>query len=180
MQEDQVAWVNQQQGCGENRSISSGSDDHMVMSIRKKNAIELKISSGRVKVQVSGKKMWLWVDSGSPVTIFSVTDLKTTLSKTNLQQQPTREDFFDYNNNRTHILRKIAVTMALNGWVTPAHVSVIAGSHKSILGRDLMGTLGLELVQREQSEDRGARRIANVPLKVVSKLIYPNRENTNR
>ena len=38
--------------------------------------------------------------------------------------------------------------MSRNGWVTPVQVSVIAGKHKSILGRDLMGTLGLELVQR--------------------------------
>ena len=30
----------------------------------------------------------------------------------------------------------------------PAQVSVIAGIHQSILARDLMGTLGLELVQR--------------------------------
>ena len=38
--------------------------------------------------------------------------------------------------------------MALNGWAAPAQVSVIAGNHQSIIGRDLMGTLGLELVQR--------------------------------
>ena len=38
--------------------------------------------------------------------------------------------------------------MALNGWAAPAQVSVIAGNHQSILGRDLKGTLGLELVQR--------------------------------
>ena len=148
--EDPVAWVNQQ-GSGENESMTSGSDDYMVMSIkRKKNVTELKIPGTRVQVEVSGKKMWLWIDSGSPLTIFSLTDLKTTLGKANNQLQPSKDEFLDYNNNRIHILGKVAVTMSLNGWAAPAKFSVIAGNHQSILGRDLMGTLGLELVQKRK------------------------------
>ena len=77
-----------------------------------------------------------------------MTDRKVTLGKANLHLQPIREEFFDYNNNRIQILGKIAVTIALNGWMTRASVSIITGNHQSILGRDLMGTLGLELVQR--------------------------------
>ena len=145
--EDQVAWVNQQ-GYVENGSASSESDDCMVMSIKKKNVMEVKIPGARVQVEVSGRKMSPWVDSGSPVTIFSMTDLNATLSKTNFQLQPSQEDYLDYNNNRIHILGKVAVTMALNGWAAPAQVSVIAGNDQSILGRNLMDTLGLELVQR--------------------------------
>ena len=91
--------------------------------------------------------MWLWVDSGSPVTFFSMTDLKTALGKT-FHLQPSQEEFLDYNNNRIHILGKVALTMALNGWAAPPQVSVISENHQSILGRDLTGTLGLELVQR--------------------------------
>ena len=62
------------------------------------------------------------------MTIFSITDLKTTIN----------------------ILGKVAVMMSLNGWAAPAQVSVISGNHQSTLGRDLMGTLGLELVQRKK------------------------------
>ena len=40
--------------------------------------------------------------------------------------------------------------MSLNGWTAPAWVSVISGNHQSILGRDMMGTLGLEVVQRKK------------------------------
>ena len=113
--EDPVAWLNQQ-GSGENESMTSGSDDYMVMSIkRKKNLTELKITGARVQVEVSGKKMGLWIDSGSPVTIFSMTDLKPTLGKANIQLQPSKDDFLDYNNNRIHILGKVAVMMSLNG-----------------------------------------------------------------
>ena len=113
----------------------------MVMSIKKMNVMEPNIPSAIVQVQVSGKQMWLCVDSGSPVTIFRMTDQKSTLAKTNLQLQPTQEEFLDYNNNRIHILGKIAVTLVLNGWVTPSHVSVIHGDHAG----------------RELSEHRGAR-----------------------
>ena len=148
--EDPVAWVNQQ-GSGENESMTSGSDDYMVMSIkRKKNVTELKIPGARVQVAVSGKKMWLWIDSGSPVTIFSMTDLKRTLAKANIQLQPSKDEFLDYNNNRIHILGKVAVTMSLNGWAASAQVSVRSGNHQSILGRNLMYTLGLELMQRRK------------------------------
>ena len=150
LNEDPVSWVNQQ-GCEENESMTSGSDDYMVMSIRKKrNETELKLLGARVQVEVSGKKMWLWIDSGSPVTIFSINDLKVTLGKANIQLQPSKDEFLDYNNNRINILGKVTVMMSLNGWAAPAQVSVISGNHQSILGRDLMGTLGLELVQRRK------------------------------
>ena len=150
MNEDPVSWVNQQ-GCGENESMTSGSDDYMVMSMkRKKNETELKIPGARVQVELSGKKMWLWIDSGSPVTIFSMNDLKTTLGKANIQLQPSKKEFLDYNNNRIYILGKVTVMMSLNGWAAPAQVSVISGNHQSTLGRNLMGILGLELVQRKK------------------------------
>ena len=54
--EDSVSWVNQQ-GSGANESMTSESDNYMVMSIkRKKNETELKIPGARVQVEVSGKK----------------------------------------------------------------------------------------------------------------------------
>ena len=75
LNENPVSWVNQQ-GCGENESMTSGSDDYMVISIKRtKNVTELKIPGACVQVEVSGKKMCLWIDSGSPVTIFSINDL---------------------------------------------------------------------------------------------------------
>ena len=83
--------------------------------------------------------MELWVDSGSPVAIFSMTDLKATLSKANLHLQQISENFMEYNNYRTHLLGNIAVTIALNGWVTQAKESVIAGQRQLILGRALYG-----------------------------------------
>ena len=174
----QVAWVNQQ-GCGESGSVSSGSDDYMLMSIKKKNLIELKTPGSRVRFEVSGKKILLCVDSGSPVTIFSMTDLKASLSKTNFHLQPSEEEFLDCNNNRIHMLSKVAVTMALNGWAAPAQVSVIAGNHQSSLRRDLPGSLGLELVQRGKfiritGEGNSQDAEGNNELQTYFCKLYPN------
>ena len=174
--EDPVAWVNQQ-GSGENESMTSGSDDYMVMCIkRKKNETELKIPGARIQVEVSGKKMWLWIDSGSPVTIFSMTDLETTFRKANNQLQPSIDEFVDYNNNRINILGKVAVTMSLNGWAAPAQVSVISGNHQSILGRDLMG---LELVHRKKvmgitGEGSSQEEVEYDELQTYFCKLYPN------
>ena len=42
LNENPVSWVNQQ-GCGENESMTSGSDDYMVISIKRtKNVTEFK------------------------------------------------------------------------------------------------------------------------------------------
>ena len=46
----EVAWVNQQ-GYGENGSASSESDDYMVMSIKRKNWMEVKIPGARDQVE---------------------------------------------------------------------------------------------------------------------------------
>ena len=84
------------------------------------------------------------------MTIFNMTHLKATLGKSTIQLQPSQDEFLDCNNNPIHILGKVAVKMALNGWAAPAQVSVISRNHQSIHGLDLMGTLGLELVQRKK------------------------------
>ena len=59
-----------------------------------KNSVELKNLSARIQAEVSEKKMRHWVDSGSPVTILCMTDLKATLGKANLHLQPIRQEFF--------------------------------------------------------------------------------------
>ena len=73
----------------------------------------------------------------------------------------------EYNNYRTHLLGNIAVTIALNGWVTQAKESVIAGQHQSILGRALYGRPGFGAItekknygnhwERQQQQGRGSR-----------------------
>ena len=120
------------------------------MSNKSKHAVEMKIPGARFQADVSGNKTWLWVSSGSQVTVPSMHDLKWTLSKVNFHLQPNVESCY-YNNNRIQILGRSDVKIDLKEWATKAKVLVIAVNNQSIqsiLGCDLMKALGVELVQK--------------------------------
>ena len=48
MQEEQLGWVNHHQEVDEEISTTSGSDEYIVKSIMKKNAVGLKIPNARI------------------------------------------------------------------------------------------------------------------------------------
>ena len=152
--------------------MTSGLDDYMVISIkRKKNETELKIPGARVQVEVSGKKMWLWIDSASPVTIFSINDLKTTLGKANIQLQSSKEGLQQQPNKHTREcnsddvikwlgststgvsnIRKSSINRrARPDWDPRSRASPTEESDGNHRGRD-------------QSREGGIRRIANILL----------------
>ena len=150
--------------------MMSGSDDDMVMSIkRKKNETELKIPGARVQVKVSGKKMWLWIDSGSPVTIFSINDLKTTLGKatvkggiSGLQQQPNKHTREGNSDDVTKWLGSTSAGVSnirkssINPWARPdGHPGSRTSSKEESDGTHR---------GRDQSRGGGIRRIANILL----------------
>ena len=68
---------------------------------------------------------------------------------------PTPEDdeFRDYGNNPLRLLGTMDVLLETNGWVTNANIRVIGGSRPSIIGRDLMPNLGLQIVQKTPEEN---------------------------
>ena len=48
----------------------------------------------------------------------------------------------------------MAVTLQSNGWAINARIKVIGGNRQSIIGRDLMHQLGLQLVQQSPPGDQ--------------------------
>ena len=66
----------------------------------------------------------------------------------------TEEDnaFRDYGNNPLQMIGTMAVTIQSNGWKIHARIKVIGGNRPSIIGRDLMPQLGLQLVQQSPGE----------------------------
>ena len=96
--------------------------------------------------------MNIWIDSGSPISILTLEDLRRTVGRAgiNLKQDSTDDDEFrDYSNNRIKMLGRMELELASNGWKTTAEVRVIGGTRPSIVGRDLMGKLGLQLMQAD-------------------------------
>ena len=63
------------------------------------------------------------------------------------------DEFRDYSNSWIKLLGIMEVELASNDWKKRAEVRVIGGMGPSIVGRDLMGKLGLHLMQ---TNPRGA------------------------
>ena len=131
---------------------SESSDDYMVMAIRRKKETVLKVAGPKLKIFINGHPMNIWIDSGSPISILTLEDLRRTVGRAgiNLKQDNTDDDEFrDYSNNRIKMLGRMELELASNGWKTTAEVRVIGGTRPSIVGRDLMGKLGLQLMQAD-------------------------------
>ena len=61
---------------------------------------------------------------------------------------PEDDDLRDYGNNPIRLLGTMNVLFETNGLATEARFKVIGGNRPSIIGRDLMPNLGLQIVQR--------------------------------
>ena len=52
---------------------SSGA--YMVMAVRHKKFTALKIAGAQLPIRINGKASWVWIDSGSPISIFTIGEL---------------------------------------------------------------------------------------------------------
>ena len=122
------------------------------MAIRRKKETLLKVAGPKLKIYINGHPMNVWIDSGSPISILTLDDLRRKVGRAgnNLKQDDAEDDEFrDYSNNRIKMLGRMELELASNGWKTKAEVRVIGGTRSSIVGRDLMGNLGLQLMQAD-------------------------------
>ena len=58
----------------------------------------------------------------------------------------------NYGNNPMQMIGTMAVTLQSNGWKIHASIKVIGGNRPSLIGRDLMPQLGLQLVQQSPGD----------------------------
>ena len=120
------------------------------MSVRRKQEEELKIAGAKLALRINGHATQAWIDCGSPISIFTIGELKRTLGTCNVRLQqldPKDDQFREYGNNPLKFLGKMVVTLQSNGWTTNATINVIGGCRPSIIGRNLMPELGLMLVK---------------------------------
>ena len=128
----------------------------MVMAIKSRRETELKVAGARLPIKVNGKQMNIWIDSGSRISIFTIGELKRPLGTAGVNVKapaPEDDEFRDYGNTPLGLLGTMDVALETNGWVTNANIRVIRGSRPSIIGRDLMPNLGLQIVQRAPEEN---------------------------
>ena len=89
------------------------------------------------------------MDSGSPISIFTIGELKRTLGKQIVQIQsldPKDDQFRDYENNPLKLMENLVFTLHSNRWTIQMAINVIGGCRPFIIGQDLMPALGLMLV----------------------------------
>ena len=131
------------------------STEYVVTSIRRKEEEELRVAGAKLALKINGKATQAWIDSGSPISIFTIGELKRTLGTASVYLKPLDpkdDQFRDYGNNPLKFLGKMQVTLHSNGWTSSADINVIGGCRPSIIGRDLMPALGLMLVQAPPTE----------------------------
>ena len=145
-----IGWVNKNPVV-HSWDSSSSDGDYMVMAIKHKRVTELKVAGAQLPIKVNEKPTRVWIDSGSPISIFTIGELRKTLGTSGVKlDNLTEEDnaFRDYGNNPLQMIGTMAVTRQSNGWKIHARIKVIGGNRPSIIGRDLMPQLGLQLVQQ--------------------------------
>ena len=149
-----IGWVNKNPVV-HSWDSSSSDGDYMVMAIKRKRVTELKVAGAQLPIKVNGKPTRVWIDSGSPISIFTIGELRKTLGTSGVKlDNLTEEDnaFRDYGNNPLQMIGTMAVTIQSNGWKIHARIKVIGGNRPSIIGRDLMPQLGLQLVQQSPGD----------------------------
>ena len=65
---------------------------------------------------------------------------------------PEDDEFRDYVNNPLRLLGTMNLLLETSRWATEARIKVIGGNRPSIIGRDLMPNLGLQIVQRSPEQ----------------------------
>ena len=128
---------------------SSLDGDYIVMAKKNKQFTELKVFGAQLPIGINGKSTRVWIDSGFPISIFTIGELRRTFGATGMKLDAlSNEDnaFRDYGNNPLEVIGTMAVFLESNGWKINAMIKVIGSNRPSIIGRDLMPQLGLQLV----------------------------------
>ena len=72
---------------------SDSSGDYVVMAIKSRRETELKLAGARLPIKVNGKQTNAWIDSGSPISLFTIGELKRTLGTAGVNvKAPAPED----------------------------------------------------------------------------------------
>ena len=71
--------MSKQKSSVNSRDSSSSDGDYRVMAIKHKRSTELKIAGAQLPIKLNGKSTRVWIDSESPISIFTIGELRRTL-----------------------------------------------------------------------------------------------------
>ena len=103
--ESSVGWVNTATEKRNRRPWDS--DKPEVMAVRTKNQTELWVAEAKIPITISGWNSSVLIDSGSPISIFTINELRNSLGAAEIKLQevePKDQEFRDYENNPINLL----------------------------------------------------------------------------
>ena len=133
-QESTVGWVNIPPPKQHHSWDSNSAGGYLVMSFKSRNKTELRVAGAKLPNAINGMITSVWIGSGSPISIFTIGELRRTLGSNGVhlsELAPEDEDFRDYNNNPLSLLGTMTVQLTSNGWKTIATIKVIGGNRPS-------------------------------------------------
>ena len=71
-----IGWVNPRKNSSD---IDSSDGDYRVMAVRHKKLTEFKIAGVQLSIGINGRASRVWIDNGSPISIFTIGEQRRTL-----------------------------------------------------------------------------------------------------
>ena len=104
---------------------------------------------------LNGQRFKTMIDTGSPVTIFAVNEIKKIMKRGNLQvrRMVDNETYVDFKGKPLNLLGYIfSEFQVVDQYVRRARIFVAKQGVKSIIGREWVNTLKLEIVLKRQKK----------------------------
>ena len=104
---------------------------------------------------INGNKFKTMIDTGSPVTIFELDEIKQIMKKEKLQVRPMigNEQYMDFNEKPLKLLGYVFCELQVNDiYIKKARIPIAKNGTKSIIGREWLSTLRYKLVPEGELE----------------------------
>ena len=112
-----------------------------------------------MKRKINGNEFQTMVDSGSPVTIFEIDDLKKIMKRKTLfiKELPSDEEYVDFNRKRLNLLGYIFCHLEVGeSKLHKARILIAQKGAKALIGRDWLKAFNYKFVSPNQSEGKQA------------------------
>ena len=149
---------------------SSGSiveEDRIVLTIEREANGQFSMSG-----KINGNPFKAMVDSGSPVTIFEIEEIKRIMKRKTLftRQLPEDEEYVNFNKRKLNLLGYVFCQLEVgDSKMQKAKILVAERGAKSLIGRDWLNAFNYKFVSPNQNEGKP------IICKITSRTTKPNK-----
>ena len=122
--------------------------------------------------KINGNEFKAMVDSGSPVTIFAIDEIKRIMKRKvlHIRDIPKDEEYVDFNKRKLNLLGFVFCQLEVGGSkLQKARILVAPKGAKSLVGRDWLNSFNYQFVSPNQSEGKPAI------YKITQNKLQPNK-----